>query len=122
MESILTKSIITAILTILLVLSGIMLRISGTPYKTSISATHKLSVVATIVFVVLIYKEHFRTICFEGVGWYLFVISSFVFVIAFVTGTLLSFEKAASYKLKIYHRLLSWVTFLFIPAIWLYCH
>ncbi len=75
-----------------------------------------------IVFVVLIYIQHFKLLYFEGFGLFLFFLSDFVFVISFITGALLSFEKIASYKLKIIHRILSWLTLLFIPVIWLYCH
>lgn len=122
MESILTKSIITAILTLILIVSGILLRKAGTPYKAVVFTLHKLSVVATIVFVVFIYKEHFESIQFAGAGWYLFVISCFAFILSIVSGAFLSFEKYASYKLKIVHRLISWLTILFIPIIWIYCH
>ena len=122
MESTITKSIITAILTLIMILSGIMLRRSGEPYKTGVFTLHKLSVVATVVFVVLIYVQHFKLLQFEGFGLFLFLISGLIFVISFITGALLSFEKIASYKLKIVHRVLSWFTVLLIPIIWLYCH
>ena len=122
MESTITKSVITAILSVILILSGIMLRRSGEPYKTGIFTLHKLSIVAIVVFTVLIYVQHFKMLQFEGFGLFLFVLSGFVFVIAFITGALLSFEKTTSYKLKITHRVLSWLTFLFVPVIWLYCH
>jgi len=122
METILTKTIISGVLTLLLIISGIWLRKSGEPYKTSIFTLHKLSVVAIIVFVVLIYIPHFKLLHFEGLGLFLFTFSGFIFAVAFITGALLSFEKIASYKLKIVHRVLSWLTLLFIPAIWLYCH
>jgi len=105
-----------------MILSGVMLRKSGEPYKTGIFTLHKLSVVATIFFVVLIYIQHFKLLYFEGFGLSLFVFSGLVFIITFITGALLSFEKIASYKLKIVHRVLSWLTILFIPVIWLYCH
>ena len=71
---------------------------------------------------VLIYIQHFKLLHFEGFGLVLFIFSSLFFVIDFITGALLSFEKIASFKLKIVHRGLSWLTILFIPVIWLYCH
>ena len=122
MESTTTLSIITAALTLLMILSGIMLRKSGEPYKTVIFTLHKLSVIATIIFVVLIYIQHFKLFYFEGFGLILLILSDLTFIISFFIGALLSFEKIASYKLKIVHRILSWLTLLFIPVIWLYCH
>ena len=122
MESTITKSIITAILTIILILSGIILKKSGEPYKTGIFTIHKLSVAATIIFVILIYVQHLKMLHFEGLGMILFMVSNIILVISFITGSLLSFEKIISYKLKIVHRVLSWLTILFIPVIWLYCH
>lgn len=122
MESAITKSVITAIFTIIAILSGIMLRRSGEPYKTGVFTLHKLSVGGTIIFVVLIYVQHFKLLSFESFGLILFILSDLVFIAAFVTGALLSFEKIAFYKLKILHRVLSWLTILFIPIIWLYCH
>ncbi|HKI90135.1 MAG TPA: hypothetical protein VKA38_13990 [Draconibacterium sp.] len=122
MESTTTFSMITSALTLLMILSGIKLRKSGEPYKTGVFTLHKLSVVATIVFVVLIYIKHFKLLYFEGFGLFLFIFSGLVFIIAFITGALLGFEKIATYKLKIMHRILSWFTILFIPVIWLYCH
>lgn len=122
METVLTKTIISGVLILLTILSGIWLRKSGEPYKTGILTLHKLAIVALLVFLILIYINHLKTFEFSGTGYILFILSDIIFLAAFITGTLLSFEKISSYKLKIVHRLLSWVTILFIPVIWLYCH
>jgi len=122
MESAITQSIIAAILAIVLILSGIILRKGGEPYKTSIFTLHKLAVVALVVFVVLVYIQHFKLFFFEGFGLFLFLLSGVLFAAAFFTGALLSFEKISSYKLQIIHRLTSWLTVLCIPVIWLCCH
>ena len=122
METVLTKTVISGVLTLLLIISGVWMRKSGEPYKTGIFTIHKLAITALTVFMVLIYIQHIKLFTFEGFGLFLFIISSLVFFIAFLTGALLSFEKIASYKLKIAHRVLSWFTILFIPVIWLYCH
>lgn len=122
MESIITKSIITLVLTLILIVSGILLRKNGKPYKSFIFTIHKLAVFATTVLVVLIYVQHFKILSFEGVGLILFVLSSLIFLISFITGTFLSFGKMYSLKIQITHRLLSWLALLFIPVIWLVCH
>ncbi|MBN2636792.1 MAG: hypothetical protein JXR61_11020 [Prolixibacteraceae bacterium] len=122
MESILTKSIIASVLTLIIIVSGILLRKNGKPYKSFIFTLHKLAVVATTVFVVLIYVQHFKIFSFEGVGLIFFIISSLIFMISFITGTLLNFEKMYSLKIQITHRILSWLAVFFIPVIWLVCH
>ncbi len=122
METILTKTFISGVLSLLIILSGIWLRKSGEPYQTLIFTLHKLAVVAVTVFVILIYTGHFTLIRFSGWGLLLFIVSDLLFIAAFTTGALLSFDKTTSYKLKIVHRVLSWLTVLLIPMIWVYCH
>ncbi len=122
METLLTKTLISGVLTLLIILSGIWLRKSGEPYQTLIFTLHKLAVATVTVFVILIYTSHFALIRFSGWGLLLFIVSDLIFIAAFTTGSLLSFDKTSSYKLKIVHRVLSWITVLFIPVIWLYCH
>ena len=122
MESVLTKSFITLGLTLIIILSGILLRTVGKPYKAGIFILHKLAVAAVVVFVILIYIEHFKTIRFQGIGMFLFILSGLAFLISFISGALLSFENLSSFRLQIMHRVLSWLTILFIPIIWLVCH
>jgi hypothetical protein len=122
METLLTKSIISGVLAILIFISGIFLRKSGEPYKTGIFTLHKLAVVTALVFVVLVYIQHFDLFSFYGTGLFLFLLSDIFLVAAFVTGALLNFEKTAHYSMKIVHRLTSWLTVLMIPVIWWYCH
>lgn len=122
MESAITQSLIAAIFAFVLILSGIILRKGGEPYKTSIFTLHKLAVLALIVFVVLVYIQHFKLFSFEGFGLFLFLLSGVLFAAAFFSGVLLAFEKTSSYKLQIIHRLTSWLTVLCIPVIWLCCH
>ncbi|QGY47472.1 hypothetical protein GM418_28520 [Maribellus comscasis] len=122
METVLTKTIISGALTLLLIVSGVWLRKNGEPYKTDIFTIHKLAIVALVVFVVLIYINHLKTFSFNGTGFILFIISDVIFLVAFISGALLSFEKIVSYQLKIVHRLVSWITILFVPVIWLVCH
>ena len=122
MESLLTKSFITLGLTLIIILSGILLRTVGKPYKAGIFTLHKLAVAAVVVFVVLIYIEHFKTIRFQGIGMFLFILSGLAFLISFISGALLSFENLSSFRMQIMHCVLSWLTILFIPIIWIVCH
>ena len=122
METILTKSIIVAVLTLITIISGILLRKEGKPYKTGIFTLHKLAIIATVVFIILIYIQHFKLLSFEGAGLVFFILSSLIFLGSFISGAFLSFEKFSSFKIQITHRILSWLTILFIPVIWFYCH
>ena len=122
METILAKSIIVSVLTLITIISGILLRKAGKPYKAGIFLAHKLAVAGTVVFVILIYNQHFHLLSFQGTGLVLFVISSLIFLVSFITGAFLSFEKFATFKMQITHRILSWLTILFIPIIWVVCH
>ena len=121
METILTKTIVVSVLTLITIVSGILLRKNGKPYKAGIFTIHKLAIVAIVVFVVLIYIQHFQIFSFQGIGLVLFVISSLLFLVSFITGAFLSFEKFTTFKMQITHRILSWFTILFIPVLWLVC-
>ncbi|MCG6187545.1 hypothetical protein [Maribellus maritimus] len=122
METILTKTIISGVLFLLLIISGVWLRKNGEPYRTAIFTIHKFTIVALTIFVMLIYINHLKTFSFNRTGFILFITSDVIFLVAFISGALLSFEKIVSYQLKIVHRLVSWITILFVPTIWLVCH
>lgn len=122
MESVVIQSVIAAFLAVLIISSGILLRKAGEPYKAGTFAIHKLSVIAVVVLIIIIYYRHLEIMNFRGTGFILFLLSDVLLVIAFVTGALLSFDRFSSIGLKLFHRFVSWTTFLFIPIIWLYCH
>ena len=122
METILTKTIIVSILTLIAIVSGVLLRKKGKPYKAGIFTAHKLAIAAVVVLVVLIYIQHLKILTFEGLGFALFILSSHILLISFITGAVLSSEKFSTFKMQITHRILSWLTILFIPIIWLVCH
>jgi len=122
METLFTKSIIAGLLMVLIIISGIFLRKGGEPYKTGTFALHKITVVAVILFVVLVYVEHLKMFRFNGTGLLLFLLSDLFLLVAFITGVMLNFEKTAHYRMKIFHRISSWLTVLMIPVIWWYCH
>ena len=122
MESVLTKSIIVLLLILITISSGILLRKKGKPYKAGIFTAHKLAIAAVVVLVVLIYIQHLQLFSFQGIGLALFILSSLILLISFVTGAVLSFEKFSTFKMQITHRIMSWLTILFIPIIWLVCH
>jgi 4-amino-4-deoxy-L-arabinose transferase-like glycosyltransferase len=122
MEQLVANSIISGILAIAVFISGIWLRKTGEPYKTGIFALHKITVVATAVFIVLIVIQHLRVLNFAGTGLILFVLSVIFFLVAFVSGAVLSFENTARDFLKIIHRISSVLVLIMVPVIWLYCH
>lgn len=120
MESTITLSLITAVLTLILIITGILLRKKGEPYKTSIFTIHVVSIISVIVFIVLIYIQHLRTLHFSGIGLFLYIFSSIFMLISFITGALLSFKQF--FYMRIFHRASSWLTLILIPVIWLVCH
>jgi len=111
METLFTKSIIAGLLMVLIIISGIFLRKGGEPYKTGTFALHKITVVAVILFVVLVYVEHLKMFRFNGTGLLLFLLSDLFLLVAFITGVMLNFEKTAHYRMKIFHRISSWLTY-----------
>ena len=122
MESIYFKTFIAILLAFVVYITGIFLRKKGEPYKKGTLAVHKISVVGLVVFVVLIYIQHFKAFDFEGIGLTIFILSSLFFIVAFISGVLLSFEKIVKYKWKWIHIISSVLTLLIIFVIWFYCH
>ena len=122
MGSINSLSIIGAIFTIIMIVSGIWLRKKGEPYNTAIFTIHKISVIALIVLIVMIFIRHARFMSFEGLGLVFSIVTGLFIIIAFVSGALLSIEKTARNFLKIVHKGSSVLALVMIPVIWLYCH
>jgi hypothetical protein len=122
MESITTNSLISALLTLILLVSGIWLMKTGEPYKKVVFAVHKIGIAALTVFLVLIIIRHLQLFSFSGLGLTFFVLSILFYVIAFVSGAMLSFESTARDFLKTIHKISSVLTIVMVPLIWLYCH
>lgn len=122
MGQILSNTIFSGTLTIIIYFSGIWLRKKGEPYHTGIFTLHKLSVLAVLVLLVLNVLKHLRIIEFQGLGLTVFVVASVFFVIAFITGALLSIKKTSRYFVKTIHRISSVLIVLMIPVIWFICH
>ena len=122
MESIINQSLISALLLLIVIISGFWLRKQGEPYKVFLFTVHKLAIVALTVFIVLIYNNHFELFEFRGTGLILFISSGIFYLIAFVSGALLSFKNIVKFKWKWIHLLSSILTFLLGLAIWWVCH
>lgn len=122
MEAILTNSLVSAALTIIVLVSGIWLMKTGEPYKQVVFAAHKISIAALTVFLVLIIIRHLQLFDFSGLGLTFFILSAVFYVIAFVSGAVLSVESTARNFLKTIHKISSVLTLIMVPVIWLYCH
>jgi hypothetical protein len=122
METITAYSLISALLALFVIISGIWLMKTGEPYKPVVFAVHKIIVAALTVFLVLIIMKHLRLFSFSGLRLTFFILSAVFYVIAFISGAVLNFENIARDFLKTIHKVSSVLTVLMIPVIWLFCH
>ena len=116
------QSLYAALFFFISVISGIWMLKKGEPYNKMVFNLHKISIVASTVFMVFILKQHFNHLTFKGIGLALFVSGCVFFLVAFISGSFLSFEKTARRLLKTAHKISSVLLVLIIVAVWLYCH
>jgi hypothetical protein len=122
MEAITTNSLISALLTLILLVSGIWLMKTGEPYKKVVFAVHKISIAALTVLLVLITVRHLQLFDFSGWGLIFFIFAAMFYTIAVISGVVLSFESTARNFLKTIHKISSVLIIVMVPVIWLYCH
>jgi len=122
MESTTNLTIVTGLLLLLLIISGVRLRITGEPYKTAILAAHKLFTLAIIALLALVTIQHLKEMDFAIKGIVLLVLSGLFLIVATVTGVLLTKENKPKNILKTVHRISSALAIIMIPVIWLMCH
>ena len=122
MEQVTTLSIISGVLAILLILSGIRLRLSGEPYKFIMLNAHKLLSAGIIALLVIVTIQHQKEIDVGFKGISLFILSALFLITAIGTGGILTVESKSKNTIKILHRISSVLTVIMIPVIWLLCH
>lgn len=122
MESAVTQSTWTASLFLISVISGIFLRVKGEPYNEVIFTVHKISIVAVTILLIIISINHFKALAIDGRGLVFFLPGSLMYLIAFISGSVLSIKKITGFLYKFIHMLSSVLLFLLIVVIWLYCH
>jgi len=107
MENITVRIFLAIGFFVLMLLSGIWLRTKGKPYNKLIFTIHKIITLLTILFVaryVILVKN---TIEMAQLTITLFWVSVAFFVISFISGALLSFEKPMPDAVTKIHRILA---------------
>jgi len=105
MHTIGTKIIITGILILIIIVSGIWLSRLGKPYNVALFTIHKIiSILAIISTVITIYHLQ-KPIEISNIEWVLMILTGLLFLMAFVTGALMSFEKPVHAIISITHKI-----------------
>ena len=79
-------------------------RVSGRPLAGALPAVHKLAALATLITLALIIRKLHRSMDFGFVERTVVITTGFLFLLMFVTGTLLSLGKAATEVVQIAHK------------------
>jgi hypothetical protein len=122
MESTINLTIVAGLVLLLLIISGVRLRITGEPYKTAILAIHKLFTLGIIALLAIVTIQHLKVMDFGVKGIVVVFLSGLFLIIATITGAILTKEKTSKKPLKIAHKLSSALAVIMIPVIWLMCH
>lgn len=85
-------------------------RASGKPLAGALPTVHKLAALATMITLVLTIRNLHRGMEFRGVEWTAVIITGLLFLLMFVTGTLLSLGKAANEAVQLVHKLVAVLT------------
>jgi succinate dehydrogenase/fumarate reductase cytochrome b subunit len=107
MKTIETRIILTAIITVLVLVTGVILNKKGKPYNEIITTVHKLLSLAIIVLsATIVYHQH-KLIGLQPPEILLITLSALCFLSALVSGGLLTIEKPMPKYVNILHRLSS---------------
>jgi hypothetical protein len=104
MEILTSRSILAVTFFLLMLLSGVALSRKGKPYHKTLFAVHKIATLLTIFFVarlIILVTQTAETV--QPIVTLLWV-SGALFVVSFVSGALLSFEKPMPAALTKLHR------------------
>jgi hypothetical protein len=105
MENLTIRIVLAIGFFVLMLLSGIWLRTKGKPYNKLIFSIHKIMTILTILFVaryVILLK---KTVEMAQLTVTLFWVSVAFFIISFISGAILSFEKPMPDALTKLHRI-----------------
>jgi hypothetical protein len=95
-------------------------RISGKPLAGALPALHKLVAVATVIVMAVTIRNLQRGMGFRGMEVSAVILTGLLFVLMFVTGSLLSLGKAASRAVQVLHEVVAVLTCIFtVGAIYL---
>ena len=109
METIKLGIIITGILILITIITGIWLSKLGRPLNTVIFAVHKIVPIFTIIYMAIIVFRLQKNIEAGNKELILIIITGLIFLFAFVSGALLSFEKPVNFILLVIHKIMSFL-------------
>ena len=104
MRTIEVRIIINAILVLITIISGIWLSRLGRPLNTPLFTVHKIIAILAIVLTVIIIYQLQKNIDLTNTVLVLIIVSAVFFILAFVTGALLSFDKFAVGIIRMIHK------------------
>lgn len=105
MKTIQSKIIITGILFLLIIITGIWLKKTGKPYKTGIVTLHKLIAITSIIILVTIILNLIKGIVLKQIELILIILSGSFFALSIATGAFLTIDKPINKTILTTHRI-----------------
>lgn len=100
---------------ILMIISGIWMSKTGKPYHTAVFTVHKLSAVLMVIFTVILILDINKNRGITNFEWILFIFTGLFFLLSFITGALMNFEKPVKAIISITHKIMPY--FILVAAI-----
>ena len=110
MSSNIIRIIITGVLFIIMSLFGIWLSNSGTPYNIVLLSVHKILALLTAIAIIVTMIYLLKGVEIKAFYIILIIVSGIIFLISFVSGVLLTFDKPVSALILNTHKITSIVT------------
>ena len=104
------RIVITAVLFLAMIISGVVLSKTGRPLNNLLFTIHKLVVIAAIIFMIYTVYLLQKNLELHSLELILIITTGLLLLITFVTGALLSFEKLVSEALQVIHKVTPFVT------------
>jgi NADH:ubiquinone oxidoreductase subunit 6 (subunit J) len=94
---------------VLIIISGIWLSRNGKPYHTAAFTVHKLSALLMVIFAIVLILDLNKNRGVTNLEWILFIFSGILFLISFITGALMSFEKPVKSIITTTHKIMPYL-------------
>ena len=101
------KTIVSGLLFVILIFSGFKLKKTGHPYNFIVVSIHKLSSLVLIVMFVLLFVIYQKEIRMSQLEFGNFILSALLFILALISGGLLSARKTTSKIILYTHKITS---------------
>ncbi len=109
MKTIEIRIIGTGILILFTIISGIWLSRLGRPLNVAIFAIHKIIALLTIILTVITIYYLQKNVKLKNIELILMVVTGLIFLFAFVSGAILSFEKPVNLIILTIHKVTSFL-------------